>query len=216
MAGIGYERLSDGELCELLKKEERGAWEFVLEKITDQEKKCRANSRKRSAWGLSIEDDFGRLYDEMVGAKKLWNWAGGSLIGWMRAYVRGYLSRSNPQGDGRFVDIDDGPEGENGEVVLTLGDKIAAQVSGERARDAYGGEDLQVLRHEQWEVAQKCFRELWQGNSIQAYVMLLKLRFHLSSLEIKERLGISSVANVDQLYSRAVKKMREVRMRYGD
>ena len=76
------------------------------------------------------------------------------------------------------------------------------------------GEDLHVLKHEQWEIVQKCFRNLWQGNTIQAYVMLLKLRFHMSSLEIKERLGLTSAANVDQMFSRAVRKMKEEKVKY--
>ena len=49
---------------------------------------------------------------------------------------------------------------------------------------------------------------------MQAYVMLLKTRFQMSSLEIKERLGISSAANVDQMFSRAVKKMQEAKVRH--
>ncbi len=48
---------------------------------------------------------------------------------------------------------------------------------------------------------------------MQAYVLLLKTRFHMSSMEIKERFGLSSAANVDQLFSRAVRSMRESRDR---
>ena len=51
---------------------------------------------------------------------------------------------------------------------------------------------------------------------MQAYVMLLKTRFQMSSLEIKERLGASSADNVDQMFARAIRKMREVRERYED
>ena len=211
-----YKQLSTEELWELLKKEDRGAWGFVLEKIIDQEKKSKVNNRKRLDWGVPLEELLGQLYDDMVGRRKLWEWKGGSIIGWMRSYIRGYLSRSNPNGNGKFVDIDGGARSEDGEVVLTVGEKYAAQMSEERSRDPYGCEDLQVLRHEQWDVVQKCFRDLWERNSMQAYVMLLKLRFHMSSAEIMERFGMSSAANVDQMFARAVKKMREERVKYVD
>jgi hypothetical protein len=51
---------------------------------------------------------------------------------------------------------------------------------------------------------------------MQAYVMLLKLRFHMSSLEIKERLGVSSAANVDQMFARAIRRMKEEKVKYAD
>jgi hypothetical protein len=38
--------------------------------------------------------------------------------------------------------------------------------------------------------------------------MLFKTRFHLSSEEVREILDISSAANVDQIFSRSVKFMR--------
>ena len=150
----------------------------------------------------------------MVGAGKLDNYrCGGSLVGWLRSYLRGYLARCNPERS-RFVSIDERYENEEGESVGSLGDEIAFSQSDARSRDAYAGEDLQVLEHERWNVAQKCFRNLWKGNTMQAYVMLLKLRFHMSSLEIKDRLGITSTANVDQMFSRAVKRMREEKVKY--
>ena len=128
-------------------------------------------------------------------------------------YLRGYLNRQNPE-TGRFVSLDAQPyEGED-EAAPSLEEKISFQQSEMHSRNAYVGEDLHVLKHEQWEIVQKCFRNLWQGNTIQAYVMLLKLRFHMSSLEIKERLGLTSAANVDQMFSRAVRKMKEEKVKY--
>ena len=43
---------------------------------------------------------------------------------------------------------------------------------------------------------------------MRAYVHLLKLRMNLSSTEIKDMLGVSTEANVDQTFSRALKDMR--------
>lgn len=213
---MNYEDLANMELCELLKEEDQGAWKFVIERIIDQEKRSRANNRKRQDWGVPLESLLGQLYEEMVGQKKLSQYQGrGSLVGWLRSYIRGYLTRQNPE-NSRFVPIDEPQVNDEGEEVGTLEEKIAYSQSESRSRNAYVGEDLHVLRHEQWEIAQKCFKSLWAGNSMQAYVMLLKLRFHMSSLEIKERLGISSAANVDQMFARAVKKMREERVKYAD
>ena len=209
------ENLNDHDLCELLKNEDASAWKHFLKVLVDQEKKSCANNRKRFDWGVAIEDLLGRLYEDMIYNKRLWKWQGrGSLYGWVRVYLRQYLNEYNPAGDGRTVDIEDGIEDEEGRVAMTLGDKISAEVSEINRKDPYGGEDLQVLQHERWEIAGKCFRDLWQENSIQAYVLLLKTRFHMSSLEIKERFGVSSAANVDQMFARAVKKMKEARVKY--
>ena len=54
-----------------------------------------------------------------------------------------------------------------------------------------------------------CFRDLWNEEPERAYVMLLKTRFHLSSEEVKEMLDVSSTANVDQMFSRSVRFMRQ-------
>lgn len=209
--------LNDVEIAKLLLKEDCLAWEYVLVEIIRQEKRSLSRNLKREAWGVSIEELIGELYEDMIGKGKVRNYDGkGSLIGWMRSYMRGYLTRKNPNLS-RFVDID-------GEVVpadsespsLTLGDKIAKEVSEGTNLYAYGSGDPEILRRERLEMAQKCFVDLWQENSALAYVMLLKTRFQMSSLEIQERLGISSAANVDQMFSRAVKKMKELKVKYED
>ncbi len=211
---MNYENLDHLDLCRYLKEEDSGAWLYVLEKIVAQEKKSFANSRKRIDWGIQIEDLLGELYEDMVARKKLDRYKGaGSLIGWMRAYLRGYLNRRNPGIFGETPIDEVWTDGEGNEMP-TLVEKISFEESEKRRRDPYTGEDLHVLRHENWQIASRCFGELWQKNSIQAYVMLLKARFHLSSMEIKERLGISSAANVDQLYSRAVKQMKVAKENY--
>lgn len=212
---MNYSQLSDMDLCQLLKREDRGAWNYVLEILIAQEKHSLSNNRKRYDWSVSIESQLGQLYEEMVGQRKLDGYAGrGSLIGWLRSYMRGYLNRQDPSRS-RSVSIDAPLTSEEDDGDLTLEQKISFEESERRNGDAYVDEDLHVLRHEQWDIAQKCFRDLWQGNTMQAYVMLLKLRFHMSSLEIKDRLGISSAANVDQMFVRAVRKMKEARVNYA-
>ena len=211
---MNYCQLNDMDLCQLLKREDRGAWNHVLEILVAQEKLCPANNRKRHDWSVSIESLLGQLYEEMVGRRKLDCYEGrGSLIGWLRSYMRGYLNRQDPARS-RSVSLDAPLPSEEDVGGLTLEQKISFEASERRNGDAYVDEDLHVLRHEQWDIAQKCFRDLWQGNTMQAYVMLLKLRFHMSSLEIKDRLGISSAANVDQMFARAVRKMKEAKVNY--
>ena len=51
---------------------------------------------------------------------------------------------------------------------------------------------------------------------MRAYVHWLKLRMNLSSTEIKSMLGMSSEANVDQTFSRAVKDMRNLKVQHDE
>lgn len=212
---MNYASLSDLELKELLLREDAGAWEFALAKVVDQEKRSASASRRRSDWNVPLESMLGQLYEDMIGRRKLENYLGeGSLFGFMRMYMRGYLSRANPEARG-YMPIDEPTETPDGSAGPTLEEKIAFEASESRRLNTYGGGDLQVLRNEQWDVARQCFRELWMRNTMQAYVLLLRTKFHMSSMEIKERFGLSSIANVDQLFSRAVKAMRETRDRLG-
>ena len=81
----------------LLKAEDRGAWKHVLRKLVSQEAGSSLQVRKRDDWGVCLEELLGELYEDMIGRRKLWNYKGeGSLLGWMRAYMRGYLNRKNP------------------------------------------------------------------------------------------------------------------------
>ena len=68
-----------------------------------------------------------------------------------------------------------------------------------------------MLRREKWDLVQECFGTLWKKDPLKAYVHLLKLRMNLSSAEIQGMLGISSAANVDQMFARAVKEMRKAK-----
>ena len=102
VSGRKLSGLDDLELCQLLKDEDAEAWQYVLEKVVDQEKRSRSGNLKRHDWGVSLESLIGQLYEEMVGQGKLAAYQGrGSLIGWLRSYLRGYLSRQNPE-NGRF------------------------------------------------------------------------------------------------------------------
>lgn len=212
---VDYTLLEDVDLCRRLKARDEGAWKYVLDVLTAQEHRSAANNRKRQDWGVDLEALFGQLYEDMIGRGKLDLYEGrGSLIGYLRTYLKGYLNNQNPALRREQPVLDAPTSNADGETGTSLGEKISSSVSVYLGGSTYGDEDQQLLRNEQWDIAQKCFRGLWLENSVQAYVMLLKLRFHMSSVEIRERLGISSVANVDQLFSRGVKRMQELKVKY--
>lgn len=202
---LNYAGMDDMELHDRLKSNDAGAWEYVRNVIMDQEKRSTAHVAKRLDWNTEIDEQLNELYLHMMGnGRKICNYKGdGSLIGWLRCYIRGYLGGAKPNGDISIYDPVPGTESNLEEKLSDGGMGIP-----------YGREDLQIEKDEKWVIAQQCFRNVWRGNGIQAYVMLLKLRFGMSSAEIRERLGISSEANVDQLFSRGVKKMREEKSKY--
>lgn len=54
------------------------------------------------------------------------------------------------------------------------------------------------------------YRKLWHEDQLKARVLYLKLIEERSSREIVQLLGVSSESNVDQLFARARKRMREL------
>ena len=164
-------------------------------------------------WGVSPEELMGRLYEDMIarGKIELYRDDGGSLVGWMKSYVRGYIREANPSRR-REISID--TVGLEGEDNANFEEKISKEVSDAKGRDSSPIEDPVLRRQEEWAVVQRCFGELWRKNPLRAYVHLLKLRLNLSSRQIKDMLGISSEANVDQLFSRAVKDMRKLQVEH--
>lgn len=54
------------------------------------------------------------------------------------------------------------------------------------------------------------YRKLWREDRLKARVLYLKLVEERTSLEIVQILGITSESNVDQLFSRARRRMREL------
>lgn len=210
---------SDHDIWELLKLQDDQAWSLVWEKVVLMEAKSLRSGQMARRWGVTPEELMSMLYVEMVGARKLdlYRDDGGSLWGWMRTYVRGYIRRCNPT-ESREVSLETaGSESMDGDAGgPTFEEKVSKLVSDAKGRDALPDEDPAVRRREEWELVQKCFGDLWSKNPLRAYVHLLKLRMNLSSTEIKSMLGISSEANVDQLFSRAVKDMRELKVEHDE
>lgn len=210
---IDLSYLSDHDVFELLKGQDADAWVFAWQKAVLAEARSFRNAEMVHKWGISPEELMGRLYEEMIGRRKieLYRDDGGSVIGWLRTYVRGYILQSNPD---RRREVSLSLAGAEDDDQPSFEEKVSREVSDAKGRDSSPLEDPVLRRQEEWSMVQRCFGELWRKSPLKAYVHLLKLRLNLSSRQIKDMLGISSEANVDQLFSRAVKDMRKLKVQY--
>ena len=208
------ENLSEHEIYELMKLQDDLAWRIVWEKAVLAEAKSLRSARLAREWGVTPEELMSILYEDMIGKGKieLFRDDGGSLWGWLRQYVRGYIRRAKPAPHGEIsLEGADGQGFGDEDGGTSYTDKISKMLSEAQGRDANPSEDPAMRRREEWSLVQECFGDLWKENPLRAYVHLLKLRLNLSSTEIKDMLGISSEANVDQLFSRALKDMRKLK-----
>ena len=180
--------LTDHDLFGLLKEQDAEAWKLVYERSVLVEARSLRSGRMAREAGITPEELMSMLYEEMIGRGKidLYRDNGGSVFSWMRTYVRGYVYHSVVRSHEEFSI--DGVSDEGGEFTIPV-------------------EDLAKDRKDQWDMVQTCFGEMWAENPMRAYVHLLKLRMNLSSTDIMKMLGISSTANVDQIFARAVKDM---------
>ena len=116
----------------------------------------------------------------------------GSFEGWLKRYVRGYVLNANPN--------------KHGEISI---EGAHPDAEGENEAMALPTQDKETIRIEVWRMTLYFFRLLWNEDPERCYIHLLKTRFFLSSEEIKDFLDVSSAANVDQIFSRSIKFMRE-------
>ena len=178
----------DHELFQLLLSQDARAWRLVWERVVLAECAVHRNAEMVRKWGVAPEEIMSVLYTEMIGRRKLANYRddGGSVVGWLRKYVRGYIYRSNPENP--HIELSDSvPD----TAVASEGDVTETR--------------------EDWEIVQRCFSRLWTENPLRAYVHLLKLRDGMSSADIRSLLNVSSAAHVDQMFARALKDMRKER-----
>ena len=168
-------------------------------------------------FGVTAEEMMSLLYVEMIGGGKinLYRDDGGSLWGWMRTYVRGYIHQADPTRK-KEISLEGADFGDESDGGPSFEEKVSKIVSDSRGRESSPLEDPAMRRKEEWELVQKCFGDLWKKNPMRAYVHLLKLRMNLSSTEIKRMLGVSSEANVDQLFSRALKDMQKLKVQHEE
>ena len=183
---------SDHDWWLKLKEGQDPAWKRLWFEVIVPETRLARNAELMRKYDVTAGDLNGQLFEEMVGAGKfdLYRDDGGSLAGWLRRYVRGYITRANPAAHGEF-------SLEGTADLNEQGEPMAIPVT-----------DIGVLRGEAWLMTHRCFKDLWNDDPRKAYVLILKTRFHFSSKEVAMMLDISNEAAVDQIFSRAVKDMR--------
>lgn len=187
--------MTDQEWYALVKAGEDAGWKRVWEDVVEPESTSLRSAEMMKRYSLTAGDLMGMLYEDMLGRRKIDLYRGeGSFQGWLRSYVRGYVLNADPN--------------KHGEISLE-GAAAADAEDGAAAALDIPQQDLGLARNEIWSMTHLCFRDLWNQDPERALVLILKTRFHLTSEETKEMLEISSAANVDQLFSRAVKFMRQ-------
>ena len=186
--------MTDREWHRLVKAGEDAGWKLVWERVIAPEAKSLRSAELMKKYSITDGDLNGMLYEEMIGRGKIDLYRGeGSFEGWLRRYVRGFILHANPNPHGEMSIENANPDAD--------GDGIALEVPVDATWN--------LLHDETWRMTHWCFRKLWNEDPERCYIHLLKTRFHLSSEEIKEFLDVSSAANVDQIFSRSVKFMRQ-------
>ena len=186
--------MTDGEWHTLVKDEKDEGWKLVWERVVDPESKSMRSAELMRRYSLTAGDLMGMLYDEMIGRRKIDLYRGeGSFEGWLRRYVRGFILNADPNPHGEISIEGAHPDAEDGRTVM----------------DIPSDDRMSRIRGEVWGMTHWCLRKLWNEDPERCYIHVLKTRFFLSSEEIRDFLGVSSAANVDQIFSRSVKFMRE-------
>ncbi len=186
--------MTDREWHRLVKAGEDAGWKLVWERVIAPEAKSLRSAELMKKYSMTDGDLNGMLYEEMIGRGKIDLYRGeGSFEGWLRRYVRGFILHANPNPHGEMSIENANPDAD--------GDGVALEVPVDATWN--------LLQNETWRMTHWCFRKLWNEDPERCYIHLLKTRFHLSSEEIKAFLDVSSAANVDQIFSRSVKFMRQ-------
>lgn len=184
--------MTDREWYESVKDGRDEGWKLVWDRVIAPEAKSMRSAELMERYSLTDGDLMGMLFDEMIGRKKIELFRGeGSFEGWLRRYVRGYILNADPNKHGEISFENAHPDAEDGATQLEV-----------------PVNDKKVISKDVWITTHYCFHDLWMDDPERAYVHILKTRFRLSSEEVKDFLEISSTANVDQIFSRAVKFMR--------
>ena len=186
--------MTDHEWYELVKAGEDAGWKLVWEKVVEPESSSQRSAELMNRYSITAGDLMGMLYEDMLGRRKidLYRDDGGSFQGWLRTYVRGYILGADPNKHGE-ISIEGAYQGEDGASEAMSIPK----------------HDHEVIRREVWQMSLWCVRELWNEDPERCYIHLLKTRFFLTSEEVRDFLDVSSAANVDQIFSRSIKFMRQ-------
>lgn len=185
--------MTDREWHQLVKQGDDAGWKLIWERIVEPESRAQRSAGIMRRNSLDAGDLMGMLYEEMIGRGKIDLYRGeGSFAGWLKRYVRGYILNSDPA--------------THGEISI---EGAYADGDGKASAMDLPVEDRRLISKEVWINTHYCFHDLYLKDPERAFVHLLKTRFHFSSEETKDFLDISSVANVDQIFSRNVKFLRE-------
>lgn len=191
--------MTDSEWFDLVREGGDAGWKLVWERVVEPESNSSRSSGMMRRYSITAGDLMGRLYEDMIGRGKINLFRGeGSFEGWLRRYVRGYILNANPN--------------PHGEISI---EGAHSDSEGEGEAMSLPKEDREMLRNEVWRFTHWIFRKLWNRDPARCYVHVLKTRFFLSSEEIRDFLDISSAANVDQMYSRSVKFMRDTWVKHA-
>lgn len=191
--------MTDKEWWQFVKDGKDEGWKPIWERVVEPESRSLRSAELMKRYSLTAGDLMGMLFDEMIGRGKIDLYRGeGSFEGWLKRYVRGFVLAADPAKHGEISLENAHPDAEDGATEMAI--PVAA------------GKD--IARHEVWAMTHWCFRDLWNEDPERAYVHLLKTRFHFSSEEVKDFLDVSSVANVDQIFSRNVKFMRKAWLKH--
>ena len=185
---MNLEGASEHEIYELLKLQDAEAWRLAWEKAVLPEARSLRSGQMARRFGVTAEEMMSLLYVEMIGGGKinLYRDDGGSLWGWMRTYVRGYIHQADPARK-KEISLEGADFGDESDGGASFEEKVSKMVSDSRGRESSPLEDPAMRRKEEWELVQKCFGDLWKKNPMRAYVHLLKLRMNLSSTEMHVR-----------------------------
>ena len=185
--------MTDCEWLELIKAGDDGGWKSVWERVVEPESRSMRSAGMMKRFSLDATELMSMLFEEMIGRKKIDLFRGeGSLEGWLKRYVRGYVLNADPNKHGEISIEGAHPDAEDGRTEMEI------PVAG----------DQQLNHNEVWDITHRCFYDLWREDPERCYIHLLKSRFFLSSDEIRDFLDVSTSANVDQIFSRSVKFLR--------
>ena len=190
---MGINRVTERENdeVEMLRNGDSEAWHRVRIRSVRTEMERFRHSNIVRMWHLSEDELLGELFEDMVINGKLAYYRGdGDLYGWLGKYVVGYIYRANPDRR-REIPM---------ESVASYADVIY---------------DNTLVKSDDRRLVDRCFGLMWLKNPLRGYVHYMKLNEGLSSREIRRFFGLSSEANVDQIFSRAVKSMRKLRSEHG-
>lgn len=191
--------MTDEQWYDKVKIGDDEGWNLIWQRVIEPESRSLRSKSLMSRYSLSADDLMGMLFNDMIGNGKLKLFRfEGSFEGWLKRYVRGYILNAEPN---RHGEISIEGTKKNKDALAAVGLDIAV-------------EDKCQLRKEAWGFTHWIFRKLWNEDPLRCYIHVLKTRFSLSSEEIKDFLDISSAANVDKIFSRSVKFMRETWVKY--